>query len=133
MLDDSMTVQSFSSEIEAHLARTMLKSAGIEATVHRFSRYRAMAAGGYVLKVAPPQFKRASKILEKMAQPVDMDEYISSDDESVRRCPSCQSANVEARPLPAKLLALGILGLGVPLLFIKRDRTCRKCGHTWRE
>ena len=127
------TVKSFRSEIEAHLARTKLQTAGIDASVHRFSRYRALTSGGYVLKVSSRDLGRARAILEKIEGDVDMDEYVSSDDETYRRCPSCDSVSVKAAPLPAALLVVVVLGLGVPLLFIKRDWSCRKCGHSWRE
>ena len=127
------TVRSFKSETEAHLARSKLASMGIEATVHRFSRYRAVASGGYLLKVRPSDLSRARGILKKLDRDVDMDEYVSSDDESYARCPQCHSVNVTVEPLSGKLLALTVLFAGIPLFFLKRDRRCRKCGHTWME
>lgn len=125
------TVRSFSSEAEAHLARSVLASSGIEASVNRFSRYRAIASGGYQLKVSERDYRRALAILEKCDKPVDMDEYVDADDTSYRRCPSCDSVNVAVAPLRSGQFLFALAGLGIPLIFIKRDWTCRKCGHGW--
>jgi len=133
MPNDLETVKTFKSEMEAHVARSKLESAGIMATVNRFSRYRALASGGYLLKVRPADLKKALAIFAKLDGEVDMDEYVSSDDDTYDRCPECDSVNVKAAPLPLPLLALSILGAGIPLLFIKRDWKCRKCSHEWRE
>ncbi len=132
MIENKLTVRSFKSETEAHLARTKLANMGIEATVHRFSRYRAVASGGYVIKVRHQHLKRAQAILAKLDKEVDMDEYISSDDDSYVRCPKCQSVNINKLPLGKLVLAGCIVLMGIPLLFLKRDRQCRKCGHAWR-
>lgn len=132
-MSTEVTVKSFSSEAEAHLARTKLAGARIPATVHRFSRYRAMASGGYLLKVRAQDLKKAKAILDKINPHVDMDEYVDKKDDAYVRCPQCKSVNVLTDPLPGKLLWLVIALLGIPLLFMRRGRKCRKCGHTWRE
>ena len=131
--EDKDTVKSFKSEMEAHLARSKLAASGIKATVHRFSRYRALASGGYLLKVRPDQAARARAILKRFDSDVDMDEYVSSDDETYERCPKCQSVNIHAEPLPPRQWWLSMLLLGIPLLLVKRDWKCDKCSHTWRK
>jgi rubrerythrin len=133
MSDDPCVIKSFPSETEAHLARSKLATAGIQATVHRFSRYRAIASGGYLLKTRPEHVARARAILRKLDKEIDLDEYVSSDDESYNRCPRCDSVNVRKTPLPPKVLALSLCLVGIPFLFMKRDWMCRKCGHTWKE
>jgi len=133
MSSDNTTVKTCRSETEAHLARSLLESAGIKATVHRFSRYRAIAGGGFLLKVHPKDLKRARAVLDKIDHEVDMDEYISSDDGTYRRCPKCDSANVEVKRLTGEKLWVAIFLIGIPLLFMKREYTCRKCGHGWVE
>jgi hypothetical protein len=127
------TVKSFKSEVEAHLAQSKLKSVGISADVNRFSRYRAMASGGYTVRVDPKDLKRARAVLDKIDHDVDMDEYISSDDDTYRRCPKCDSVNVEAERLAGGKLWMSILLIGIPLIFMKRNYTCRKCQHGWVE
>jgi len=133
MTDGTRVVKSFKSEAEAHLACSRLNAEGIQAAVHRFSRYRAIASGGWLLRVHANDFARAESILKRINPEIDMDEYVSSDDDTYRRCPACRSVNVLTAPLPPRLRWLAVLGLGIPLLFIQRDRTCRKCGHKWRE
>ena len=63
----------------------------------------------------------------------DMDEYVDADDDSHRRCPSCRSVNLKVAPLPSSTLWFSVALLGLPLLFIKRDWTCAKCGHEWSQ
>ena len=128
----SRTFKSFSSEAQAHLAQGLLLSRGIKSTVHRFSRYRSIASGGWLLKIAPADFARAQKVLEESDTEVDMDEYVDKEDTSYRRCPKCGSVNVQGHPLPGSLKLIAIVGLGIPLLFISRDWTCKKCQHAWR-
>lgn len=133
MPNDLETVKAFKNEIEAHAARAKLASADIMATVHRFSRYRALAAGGYLLKVRPADLDKAKAIFEKLDREIDMDEYVDDDDDTYTRCTECHSVNVKATPLSSPMLALSILTLGIALLFVEREWTCSKCHHTWRE
>jgi len=133
MSSGASTVKSFKGEMEAHLARSKLESVGISATVNRFSRYRAMAGGGYILKVHPKDLKRARAVLGKIDREIDMDEYVSSDDGTYRRCPKCDSVNIEVKRLAGEKLCMAIFLIGIPLLFMKREYTCRKCGHGWVE
>ena len=125
------TVASFSNELEAHLARSMLEAAGIAATVHRYSRYRAIAGGGYLLKTTLSDVERARALLARLDAEVDMDEYVDRDDATCCRCPKCNSVNVQARPLTAKQTVLCALTVGVFLLLLKREWRCKKCGHQW--
>ena len=133
MSSDTNTVKTCKSETEAHLARSLLESAGIKAAVHRFSRYRAMAGGGYLVKVSPRDMGRARSVLKKTDRETDMDEYVSSDDDTYTRCPECNSVNVDVEPLAGAGLWLTVLLAGIPLLFMKRTHTCRKCKHVWVE
>jgi hypothetical protein len=119
--------------MDAHLAQSKLASEGIHSTVHRFSRYRAIAGGGYLLKVPLPDLAHAKEILKKIAsKEIDMDEYVDKDDDSYARCPKCKTVNVDTAPLTRGELIVACAGLGVPMLFIKRDHSCRRCKHTWK-
>jgi len=127
-----VTVASYSNEAEAELAAGRLGCDGIEAEVHRFSRYRAMGAGGYQLRVESADLDSARRVLGSIDREIDMDEYVDADDTSYRRCPKCNSVNVTAGARPLGVLLASMLLLGVPLLFLRRDWSCRKCGHAWR-
>lgn len=128
-----VTVASYSNEAEAELAVGRLACDDIKAEVHRFSRYRAMGAGGYLLKVESADLGKARRILGAIDRQIDMDEYVDPGDTSYRRCPKCKSANVTAGPRPLAVVLASALLLGVPLLFVPRDWSCRKCGHGWRK
>ena len=120
-------VREFASETEAYLACSLLEQHGIAATVHRYSRYRAMAGGGYHLKVPKGQGRQAKALLGTPGD-IDMDEYADADDTRYRRCPECASVNVDSAALPPKQWLLNVLLLGR----LPRGRHCRKCGHDWR-
>lgn len=132
MAGDHVTIRSFGSEAEASLAAGRLAQKGIKATFGRISRYKAMAGGGYSLRVPAHQAEKATRILNKLSGDIDMDEYVDADDTSYRRCPACQSVNLAVGPLTSGERTAAILSAGIALAFIKRDRTCKKCGHTWR-
>ena len=132
MNESRETVRVFGSELEAHLARTLLEKHAIDSTVLRISRYRAMAGGGYGLRVPHDRLKEARRLLGELNNPVDMDEYIDADEPGHRRCPRCSSVNISAVPLPTKWFVMTFLSAGLLLFFLKRDWNCRKCGHHWR-
>ncbi len=127
------TIASYSNEAEAELAAGRLACDDIQAEVRRFSRYRSIAGGGYQLRVETADLARARQILGSINKEIDMDEYVDPDDLSYRRCPQCNSVNVTAAPRPLGVVLASLLLLGVPLLFVPRDWSCRKCGHTWRK
>lgn len=131
MSSDLVVAKACKSETEAHLAQSMLESAGVRAFVNRFSRYRAMSGGGYLVKVHARDVNRAKSILRKTNKEIDMDEYVSDDDDTYRRCPKCDSVNVVVAPLTGSRLWVTVLLIGIPLLFFSRDYSCRKCKHAW--
>jgi DNA-directed RNA polymerase subunit RPC12/RpoP len=126
------TVESFSSEFQAGLAKTRLEAAGIQATFNRYNRYRSMAGGGWQVRVAPKDLAHARKILQRLnLGEVDMDEYVDEADTSYRRCPQCNSVNLNVKPLTRSQLRHALLTLGIALLWTQRSYTCAKCGHHW--
>lgn len=131
-MSDHDVVKAYKTEFEANLARTTLRRAGIRSRVHRFSRYRALAGGGYLVQADPADVPKARALLDSLETVIDMDEYIDEDDATCQRCPACRSANVEARPLSGRQSVLVAATLGVALFFLYRDWRCTKCGHRWR-
>lgn len=131
MIRGMAVLKTFRSEAEASVAQTRLAAEGIPASVERFSRYRAMAGGGFTVQVPTGQVARARMILQ-LDNEIDMDEYVSGDDETYVRCPACSSVNVRTAPLKGGYLLLALFSVGVALFFMKRDRTCAKCGHVWK-
>jgi hypothetical protein len=47
------------------------------------------------------------------------------------RCSKCRSRNVGSVPLSLPRLILTLVLLGLPLLFIQRQKRCADCGHIW--
>ena len=127
----------FTNVHEAHLARSVLEAAGIEATIadeHRVSMtwtYSNAGGGGKVL-VPANRLEEARTVLESGAI-VDLPPPNGPDSELDSRgsdtCPRCGSREFESR-LPGKRFAiLSWLLIGVPLASPRRRRYCRKCGE----
>ncbi len=131
-MPDHDLVKAYKTEFEANLARATLRRAGIASRVHRFSRYRALAGGGYLVRADPADLPKARALLDALETGIDLDEYVDDEDTTVPRCPACRSANVEAKPLSARQSLWVAVTLGMALLFLNRDWRCTKCGHHWR-
>ncbi len=121
----------FTSEFEAQAVCHRLDAEGIAARMNRQGRYQGFT-GAIAVEVDEADEAKAREILGDADEPVNMDEYVAPGDKAYRRCPVCQTANVDVAPLTEGKVWLMILTLGFSTLFLKRDCRCRKCGHTWR-
>jgi putative signal transducing protein len=127
----------FTSVHEAHLAKSVLEAAGIEATIadeHLVSMtwMYSNAVGGVKVLVPGERLEEARSLLES-GTIVDLPPVNGSDDESQSSgsdaCPRCGSREFESR-LPGKRLAiLSWLLIGFPLGPPFRRRYCRRCGE----
>jgi len=127
----------FTSVHEAHLARSVLEAAGIEAAIadeHLVSMTwtYSNAVGGVKVLVPPHRLEEARSVLESGAI-IDLPPPIAEDEEIDPRggdtCRHCGSREFESR-LPGKRLAiLSWLLIGFPLASPVRRRYCRKCGE----
>lgn len=133
MKNESVTVRMFKNEIEACLLKHKLEQHGLHPTVHSYSRYKAMAGAGILVKVPPEEQGRALVLLAQLDKPIDMDEYVEPDDRSHARCPECGSVHITARSLSAAEKREAVLSLGLCLLFQRRDWNCQKCGYEWHD
>ena len=131
-MNSKVELKRYPENASASLVRGMLAQEGIEATVHRLSRYAGMGGAGYVLKVNEGDLNRAQALLRKSDTGVDMDEYVDAGDTSYRRCPECDSVMVRRDPFspPKRLLCIGTLGVAFP--FLEKSFHCTKCNATWR-
>jgi hypothetical protein len=122
----------FTSVHEAHLARSVLEAAGIDATIadeHLVSMTwtYSNAVGGVKVMVPEYRLEEARSVLASGAI-VDLPPPIAGDDGS-DSCARCGSREFESR-LPGKRLAiLSWLLFGFPLASPVRRRYCRKCGE----
>lgn len=132
---------------EAHLARALLESHGIEAWVLDAQQvgvqwHVAGAIGGIKVAVAPGDAARACELLaEDHSQALaDIDEASMPAPEE-ERCPRCGSGAVARRVRGERPNRWGWLSMGfffaLGLIVPRRRRLarsgCRACGHFWTE
>lgn len=126
----------FTNVHEAHLARSVLEAAGIEATIadeHLVSMTwtYSNAVGGVKVLVPGDRLDEARSVLASGAI-VDLPPPIEDGDDidqgGSETCHRCGSREFESR-LPGKRFAiLSWLLIGFPLASPVRKRFCRKCG-----
>jgi hypothetical protein len=49
------------------------------------------------------------------------------------RCPNCHRKEIDLVPLSPLWVVLALALLGLPLLFVPRQKRCRVCGHIWKK
>ncbi len=118
---------SFSQSVEAHLARSILESEGIDVTIEdehivNMNWFYSNAVYGVKLKVRENEIEKAKKILEEKCKIEDNEEI---------KCPKCDSDDVENYKLPRRLFYLSIFLLGLPIPFIQKRWYCKNCKHKW--
>lgn len=122
-----MTVKSFRTPIEAHLARSVLENEGIEAFVRDeysigLRPYLSPSMGGVRLDVPEEDLERARALLDVPPAAADP-----------KLCPECGG---EAAPVtdPTGYFAaiLSTLFIMVPSYPLRQRFRCGKCGHEWR-
>lgn len=95
------TVATFSSSWEAELARARLETEGIPAIVaddHLGSLMSWNVVGGFKVRVAPEEKEEAERLLAAQRPAPEM--FLVTDDElAERRCPGCNSDNLQEEKL----------------------------------
>ena len=136
--DRLVTLASFSTPMEAGLARSRLAAEGIDAFLDNENLVAANwllsgATGGVKLQVRASQIAHAQEVLQKRHELAeeDRDEDDGYTDEPWR-CPSCHHRSLDLVPFSPGAIVFSLLLLGLPLLFIDRTKVCRECGHQWR-
>jgi hypothetical protein len=122
-----ITLRSFSTPIEAHLALSVLESEGIEGFVRdeftiALRPYLAPALGGVRLDVHPQDAERARALLDAPAA-----------EPEPKRCPRCGGEGGPAPDAAGRLAAvLATLFTMVPARMLREKHRCVACGHEWR-
>ena len=134
--DKLVTLVSFTTPLEAAMARSRLEGEGIRAFLNNEHLIAAdvfltNATGGVKVKVAASDLALAKEILEARheLEAEDRDEDDGYADEPYR-CPKCHTKEVDLVPLGWAALAFTILLLGWPLMVLPRRKRCRRCDHT---
>jgi predicted Zn-ribbon and HTH transcriptional regulator len=135
-----VVVGRFSQPHEAHLARSVLQAAGIEAIVAddhivAVNWLYSNVVGGVKVLVPVADADMARAVLATPAQ-VDAEAVAADDLTSLRsevdRCPKCGSHNLVPTAPGRRLLFLSWLLVGIPIFPVLRRTRCRDCGYRFR-
>lgn len=127
-----VTIATYSQVYEADLSRAALRAHGIDCFLpdaHSASLNLAYvsAVGGVRLQVLEQDAERALELLR-----LGDDDEDDGDDEDGPRCPRCGSQYAYLE-WSASVIWLSIVLLYLPLLFLTKRWSCRKCYHCWRD
>lgn len=114
---------------EADALCAQLESNGIGACVPDANTVTVLplhgaALGGIRVQVEASDLARARELLRALA---------AAPESHPIRCPACQSADVDQRRSAWPWFAAVVLLLGIPLLWLRKQYTCRACGRAWKE
>jgi RNA polymerase subunit RPABC4/transcription elongation factor Spt4 len=125
-----VAVGSFREPYEAHLARSLLETEGIDAFV-AFEHHVGLnwlyssALGGVRLHVPAADAERARELLA-----ISHDHAVVETDAEV--CPECGRVGATRLGLARRLRAVS-LAVGVPISLARDYWVCPGCGHRWRD
>ena len=143
-----VTVASFATSHEAALAKARLAESGIPAVVHGDQHARLFGGMGAVAGSIDVQVHADDEDAARSILSLDVsgyDEFLTSleaegSDDAEREsfedrtlCPNCGSDDLLVQKHSPGALFIGILLLGIPLLFMKRGHECAMCGHKWKQ
>jgi hypothetical protein len=121
--------------LEAQLLQAKLRSEGIPCNLadqNMAQMYSGLIGIDVRVEVLADDLERARAILEEARAAREKnagdEPYLDED----WRCSKCRSRNVSHVPLSGPMLVLTLLLLGLPLMFITRQKRCADCGHTWQ-
>jgi hypothetical protein len=122
--------------LEAQLIAAKLQSEGIPCNLadrNTAQVYSGMVQFDVRLEVLDQDLERAKAILEEVratrVKNAEDEPYLDED----WRCSKCRSRNVSHVPLNPLMLVFSLLLMGLPLVFVTREKRCNDCGHVWRE
>lgn len=139
LADRLVVVATFLHPYEAHIARTVLESEGIQARLDG-EHHIAMdwmisnAVGGVKLIVHERDAVVAKKILSHPDNEI-LDEQTADTTKAAKSigvCPFCQSEVVHLERLNRGLSLISILFMGFPVPFLRRAMVCDHCERSWK-
>ena len=120
--------------LEAQLVAAKLHSEGVPTNLadqNMAQMYSALIGMDVRVEVLDHDLEHARSVLEEVratrARGAAEEPYLEED----WRCAKCRSRLVNYAPLSPAMLVLTLLFLGLPLMFINRQKQCSNCGHTW--
>jgi len=132
-----VTIATFSFPAEAYVAKSKLDSEGVwsfvaDAEVVGMNWLYSNAVGGVKVQVKEEDEHRALQILNRKAEPMELDTGASAEAAEEEKCPECGSSNIRYERFAMRWLFLSWFAVGFPLPFMKRKWRCRSCGLTWK-
>ncbi len=117
---------------EAHLARLRLEAEGLRCVLEgeHMSGLAWPPAAGVRLRVPAWQLERARAVLAACEPRRGSADWVTGDLEA-RRCPRCRSLRIRDARVDESAGGFRWRVLGVPLPFVRRNASCRQCGHRW--
>jgi len=131
-LPNLVTITSFDNPMQADILASRLEAEGIEAFVSDAEAVSvnplwSPAIGGVKVQVREGDARKALEISREKAPPKP------EDPEDPRRpCPRCGSRETYKEEISRQFMALSILLLGFPLLFVSEEWKCSKCCRTFK-
>ena len=120
--------------LEAQLVAAKLHSEGIPTNLadqNMAQMYSALIGIDVRVEVLAQDMDHARSVLEEVratrAKDAAQEPYFDED----WRCAKCRSRLVDYAPLRTVTLVVTLVLLGLPLLFITRQKQCSNCGHSW--
>ena len=133
MQDDPLIViATYSDATKAYIARGLLESEGIDASLRDEHLITANwmlsnAVGGVRLAVPQTQLERARRVLLQAARG-----ELALDSEDQLLCPACGSSDVTEAKSGWRVAFAAFMFLNIPLPFTRTAMRCAKCGTQWR-
>jgi hypothetical protein len=138
MPSELVTIATFGEVTAAQLCRATLTASGVRAFVadehlSTLNPHYMGASAGIRVQVHKADEARALEILAAAAPPAEEEE--DDDDESSEedgpRCPRCGARYSYYEWSSGQVLLIALF-LGLPLLFMKKKWSCRRCHHRYR-
>lgn len=130
--DPFIVVATYLDATQAHVAKGLLESEGIDAVLRDEHLVTANwmlsnALGGVRLMV--PQSREAEA--QRLLQQVNRGEFALDEEDPADICPKCGARGAHPDSPSRRLAFAALMFLNIPLPFAGTGRRCRACGHWW--
>lgn len=133
--DFLVVIATFHTPQQAHLARVLLETDGIDARLdgEHYNWMLGEINGGVKLYVRRTEIDAARAILASHAEACPNVPWYSGtiNVDFPDPCPECASQQTRVRPAGWSQVILCVLLLGFPILFLRDRHQCDSCRHVW--
>jgi hypothetical protein len=129
MREKLVTVASYSTPLDAHMAKSRLDSAGIDSLI--FDEHTIAMNWLYSNLIGGVKIKVPEEDLEDARSVLGLDGVEVEAEDSWGTCPQCDSNDVEFIADKRGAFLSWVL-MGIPFFPVIKRLKCRGCGHIWR-